>query len=602
MLVVGGGITGAGVALDAVSRGLRTALVERDDFASGTSSRSSKLVHGGLRYLDQREFRLVYEALAERQRIIENAPHLVSILPFLVPVLRSGGRIDRRLAPVLGGALWMYDLTGGLRIGRRHRRVSADEALAHIPTLDRSQLARGYVYFDAQADDARLTLAIARTAAAHGAVVANHAGVTAFEKHDGTVVGAHVSADGEDLTVRARVVVNASGVWADDVRALDEGAHPASMQPAKGVHITLPWSMVRNQIAAIVPAPDGERMVFVIPWGDHTYVGTTDTTYDGAARRPALHARRRAVPPRRAQRCHRRRRDGRRRRRHLGRPAPPAPRRVATPGPPISRGATPSGSAPAAWSPSPAGSSPPTAAWRPTRSTPRCGRSPASTCPAPPAGSDWWAPTGWNRHAVLPLAGGTVRTPSTTEHLASRYGSEASAVAALAHEQPAWKDPLVPGLPYLKAEAVFAVREEMARTLDDVLSRRTRARILDRRASVDAAPAVAELLAGELEWSTSERDAEVTALPRPGRGRPVLRARGRRTGRVAAGLAVALACAAPSALAGAASTTPSRAWPPLPTFDTSLDWAPCGDGWECATLTVPTDWTPDQCRHECPSR
>ena len=142
VLVVGGGITGAGVALDAVSRGLRTALVERDDFASGTSSRSSKLVHGGLRYLDQREFRLVYEALAERQRIIENAPHLVSILPFLVPVLRSGGRIDRRLAPVLGGALWMYDLTGGLRIGRRHRRVSADEALAHIPTLDRSQLAR----------------------------------------------------------------------------------------------------------------------------------------------------------------------------------------------------------------------------------------------------------------------------------------------------------------------------------------------------------------------------------------------------------------------------------------------------------------------------
>src|SRR5215471_19369378 len=122
LLVVGGGITGAGVALDAASRGLRTALVERHDFASGTSSRSSKLVHGGLRYLEQREFRLVYEALYERQRVLENAPHLVRILPFLVPLMTRGGMIDRRLARLLGSALWMYDLTGGLRIGKRHHR------------------------------------------------------------------------------------------------------------------------------------------------------------------------------------------------------------------------------------------------------------------------------------------------------------------------------------------------------------------------------------------------------------------------------------------------------------------------------------------------
>ncbi len=253
VLVIGGGITGAGVALDAASRGLRTALVERDDFASGTSSKSSKLVHGGLRYLEQHEFRLVYEGLAERQRIIENAPHLVSILPFLVPVLHRGGAIDRRLAPFLGGALWMYDLTGGVRIGRRHRRISADDALAHMPTLDRSRLTSAYVYFDAQADDARLTLAIVRTAAAHGAAVVNATQVVGFVKHDDTVVGARIIARGDDATgadvgggeeiaVRARVVVNATGVWADDVRALDEGTHPASMEPAKGVHITVPWS------------------------------------------------------------------------------------------------------------------------------------------------------------------------------------------------------------------------------------------------------------------------------------------------------------------------------------------------------------------------
>ena len=144
ILVVGGGITGVGVALDAASRGLRTALVERHDLASGRS-RSSKLVHGGFRYLQQREFRLVYEALYERQRVLDNAPHLVRVLPFLVPVLKRGGVIDRRLARLMGTALWGYDLTGGLRIGKRHERISIDEAVAHMPTLDRERIAGAYV-------------------------------------------------------------------------------------------------------------------------------------------------------------------------------------------------------------------------------------------------------------------------------------------------------------------------------------------------------------------------------------------------------------------------------------------------------------------------
>ncbi len=281
--MIGGGITGAGVALDAASRGLRTALVERDDFASGTSSKSSKLVHGGLRYLQQREVRLVYEALYERQRALENAPHLVRILPFLVPLMTRGGVMDRRLERLFGTALWAYDLTGGLRIGKRHHRIDVDTALAHMPTLARDRLAGGYVYYDAQVDDARLTLTIARTAAAEGAVVANHTAVRGLVKDGDRVVGARVTsdADGDEIEVRARVVVNAAGVWADDVRALDEGTHPASIRPAKGIHITLPWEKVRNDIAAIVPVPGDKRMVFVVPWGDTTYVGTTDTDYDG---------------------------------------------------------------------------------------------------------------------------------------------------------------------------------------------------------------------------------------------------------------------------------------------------------------------------------
>ncbi|MGD9997560.1 MAG: FAD-dependent oxidoreductase, partial [Ilumatobacteraceae bacterium] len=218
VLVVGGGITGAGVALDAASRGLRTALVERDDFASGTSSKSSKMVHGGLRYLQQGEVRLVYEALHERQRLRRNAPHLVRVLPFLIPILGrpSAGDstksvVSRKIARAMGSAMWMYDLTGGWRIGKLHRRLRKQAALAHMPTMPADRLLSAYLYYDAGADDARLVLTLLRTAAAHGATVVNACGVTGF-LHDesGRVYGASVRADGADVDVRAKVVVNAS--------------------------------------------------------------------------------------------------------------------------------------------------------------------------------------------------------------------------------------------------------------------------------------------------------------------------------------------------------------------------------------------------------
>ena len=507
VLVVGGGITGAGVALDAASRGLRVALVERDDFAAGTSSRSSKLVHGGLRYLDQREFLLVYEALAERQRIIENAPHLVSILPFLLPVLEGDRRLTRRFAPVVSGALWAYDLTGGLRIGRRHRRITVDDALAHFPTLDRARLRAAFVYFDAQADDARLTLAIARTAARHGAAMANHAPVTGFVRHSGRVVGAIVEADGAELVVRARVVVNATGVWADDVRALDEGAHPASMRPAKGVHLTLPWSVIRNDVAAVVPARDGVRSVFVVPWGEHTYVGTTDTAYDGALDTPrctdadiayllgALNdvvsvdvlprdvlATWAGVRP--LLRGSSRARTADLSRRHSVHTSPSGVvtvtggklttyRRMAADAVDAALRTLPGDAAPS-----------------PTKRLRLVGGEGID----PP-------------RARLDAPGH--RSPSRREHLQSRYGTETDLVEHLVRENPAWGDALVPGLPYLRAEAVFAVRHEMARSLDDVLTRRTRARVLDRDATAVAAPAVAALLAPELGWSDAEVAAEL---------------------------------------------------------------------------------------------
>ena len=181
IVVVGGGITGAGVALDAASRGLRVALLERDDFASGTSSKSSKLIHGGLRYLQQGDVRLVYQALRERKRLRRNAPHLVHVLPFMIPILTKNSVVSKKIARALGSAMWMYDLTGGWRIGRLHRRLSADTAFAHLPTMAREKLSSAYMYYDAEADDARLTLSVLRSAADNGAAIANQCRVEGID-------------------------------------------------------------------------------------------------------------------------------------------------------------------------------------------------------------------------------------------------------------------------------------------------------------------------------------------------------------------------------------------------------------------------------------
>src|SRR3954468_8136705 len=186
VLVIGGGITGAGCALDAISRGLTVALVERDDFASGTSSKSSKLVHGGLRYLQQREVGLVYEALAERQVLRTTAPHLVRILPFLLPVFKGKDNLfDRRIARIVRTSMWLYDFTGGARIGKLHKKLSAEQAQEHMPTLRTDRVAYSHLSYAARADDARLTLTIARTAADLGAVIANHAPVVDLRKENG---------------------------------------------------------------------------------------------------------------------------------------------------------------------------------------------------------------------------------------------------------------------------------------------------------------------------------------------------------------------------------------------------------------------------------
>jgi len=489
VLVIGGGITGAGVALDAASRGLRTALVERDDFASGTSSKSSKLVHGGLRYLQQKEFRLVYENLYERQIILRNAPHLVRVLPFLIPVLSRDGLINPKIARALGWALWLYDVTGGARIGKLHKRISKEQALEHMPTMPADILAGAYLYYDAQADDARLTLTIARTAAEHGAVVANRAGVTGLRKDaSGRVRGATVVADGNEIEVQARVVVNAAGVWADDVRALDEGTHPDSIRPAKGIHITVPWGRVRNDIAAIVPVPKDRRSIFVVPWGDFTYIGTTDTDYDGPIDDPQC------TPD------------------DITYLVDAMNLVLRTPITHDDIVGTWAGLRPLVKGGS-VGEKTSDLSRRHALRTSDSGvisitggklttyrRMAADTVDAVTEHIGRGGSSTTKRLRLL----GAVGSAPADDHLARRYGSVAADVLELIEADASLGELLVPGLPYRKAEAVYATRHEMATTLDDVLSRRTRARLLARDATATVAADVARLIAPELGWDEAE--------------------------------------------------------------------------------------------------
>jgi glycerol-3-phosphate dehydrogenase len=282
VLVIGGGITGVGVALDAAARGLSVALVEKDDFASGTSGRSSRMVHGGLRYLEQREFGLVRESLRERKTLLRLAPHLVRPAPVLIPV---EGPLPRRAFYRAG--LTAYDLlAAGSNIGG-HRTASEEAIRKAVPGFGRS--ARGYRYFECLTDDAKLTIEVARAAQASGAVLANHARV------DGLLGGARVTGaavvdemTGERLEIRARATVNASGIWADRVRE-PGAAGPGRLSPSKGVHLVFAPGTVRTNVPLILPSAAGDgRYVFVIPWEDRVYAGTTDTPYSGDLNDPAV--------------------------------------------------------------------------------------------------------------------------------------------------------------------------------------------------------------------------------------------------------------------------------------------------------------------------
>ena len=280
VLIIGGGITGAGIARDAAMRGFRTAVIDKADFGAGTSSHSSRLIHGGIRYLEQYAFRLVFESSHERRILLKIAPHLVRPLAFLFPVYR-GGRVP---GWKLRAGMWLYDLLAAFRNVRRHRWLRAKKVRRVEPGLRDRGLVGAALYYDAQVDDARLVIATVRAAARAGALAANYVEATALLKPDGRIRGAVIRdvLTGETATVRANVVVNATGPWSDALRLLDNPAAPLLLRPTKGAHVVVPRRRMSNEHAVTLFSPIDGRVMFVLPWGDLSYIGTTDTDADSA--------------------------------------------------------------------------------------------------------------------------------------------------------------------------------------------------------------------------------------------------------------------------------------------------------------------------------
>jgi glycerol-3-phosphate dehydrogenase len=514
VVVIGGGITGAGVALDAASRGYSVALVEREDFAFGTSSRSSKLVHGGLRYLQNFDLGLVREALLERGLMTNLAPHLVRPLPLLVPGF-DGKRPDR----LTGVGLNMYDVMATDRLRRRgrqseewspdrHRTISAEEVVELLPALANRNPSGAYLFYDCQTDDVRLVLTVLGEAERFGAVIANRCAVLGLIEENGHAAGVTVEdrAGGGEFDIHADNVVNATGVWADRIRGdeLHNEAEVPQIRPSRGTHVTLSHERLPINAGAIVPAGSG-RSIFALPWLGRTLVGTTDNDYDGTLDHIAPDP---ADVEYLLDACNAFFGDELTSADLTGAYAGVRP--LISTGDPkksvdISRKAelyetssglvTITGGKLTTWRRM--------AKMAVDRIVEREGRDAPCRTHEIPLGQP-------AEPADLPDVVGV--DDATLALLAHRYGYAAREVLAVAEERPELAGRIVPDLPDLLAEAPFSVRHEQAATLADVLLRRTRLGLLEARTLTDpSGPArvVAEAMAPELGWDPARVDAEV---------------------------------------------------------------------------------------------
>lgn len=480
-IIIGGGATGVGVAIDAAARGYKTLLLEAHDFGKGTSSRSTKLVHGGVRYLQQGNVSLVLDALKERGLMRQNAPHLVHDLAFIVP------NYSWWEAPFYGIGLRVYDFLAGKHGFGPSRNLSREKTLELIPTIETEGLRGGVIYYDGQFDDTRLLINMAQTAEEHGAVMLNYVEATRLVKENDLVRGV-IAVDRETGTeheLRGRVVVSATGVFTDTIRHMDNPDAPTIISPSQGVHIVMDKSFLPGETAVLVPHTADGRVLFAIPWRNHTLVGTTDTPIEKAELEP------RALPEEvdfllshTAQYLSKDPTDSDVLSLFTGiRPLVAVQGESKTAS--LSRDHTLhiSGSGLVTIT---------GGKWTTYRKMAEDTVDQAATvaeldsvpCPT----------------RNLPIHGSTQEVHASTN--LAVYGADAGSVENLCRQQGAWTAPLHEKLDLQAGEVVWAVREEMARTVEDFLGRRSRALFLNARAAVEMAPRVATLMAAELGKDT----------------------------------------------------------------------------------------------------
>lgn len=492
IIVIGGGATGAGVAVDAASRGYSVLLLERSDFGKGTSSRSTKLVHGGVRYLEQGNISLVMEALKERGILRENAPHLVGNLPFVVP------NYDWWETPFYGIGLKIYNLLAGKYGFGESSILSRDETLRRLPTIRTDGLRGGVVYYDGQFDDARLLIHLLRTAASLSATLVNYCEVTELTTSaDGTVDGVVASdiESGRVFRAQGRVVINATGPFADGVRRISDPGAPRLIAPSQGIHLVFDRSFLPVDNAIMVPHTKDGRVMFAIPWHGHTIVGTTDTAIPEPVEEPrALESEIGFILETASLYLHK----------------PPTRADVLS----VFAGIRPLVKS---------GDSRVTAALSRDH-TIHIDRSGLLTT----AGGKWTTYRHMAEDTVNEAAelARLPERPSPTRTLrihgydadAKRFGalavhgSDAERIRDLWHADASLAEPLDAALPYTRAEVLWAARMEMARTVEDILARRCRALFLNAAAAVRMAPAVASLMAQELGRDRRWEEAQIAGF------------------------------------------------------------------------------------------
>lgn len=476
IIIIGGGATGLGIAVDAASRGYRTVLLEAHDFAKGTSSRSTKLVHGGVRYLQQGNIKLVMDALRERGILKKNAPHLVKNQSFIVPNYKWWE------GPYYGLGLKVYDwMSGSLGLGASEW-LSTEEVIERAPTLDPEGLRGGVMYHDGQFDDARLAINLAQTAAAAGAVVLNYFKVTGLLKASGKIAGVEVVdvLTGTTQEIQGKAVVNATGVFSDQLQQMDEPGKETSITPSQGIHIVLDKKFLPGESAIMIPNTDDGRVLFAVPWHQKVIVGTTDTLVQRIEEEPVAQeeeidfllshtARYLTQDP------------GKNDIRSIFAGLRPLVKSSAKKTAELSRDHSLLLSASGLisivggkWT------------------TYRKMAEDAVNAAAVQAG----LPYQECKTLDLPIHGH--QTDTDWNEPDYYYGSDRKAIQDLQIENPEWAKPLHTDLPYTAAEIIWAVREEQCQTVEDALSRRTRALLLDARASIAAAPEVARLMANEM--------------------------------------------------------------------------------------------------------